>query len=230
MDLPTNTNIDYQRWERGQAIWQTGTVPVFPFATRPPFTALWGWSGNGHILGYTWEDLMHNTVLGNFASTTPGDIGDQNLATYIRSGMGGATPYTEITGNDMADLIYYIRRDTLQGSGLAGSAVVTPLPYSSDITPPIISNVSAVRNSATSITVSWTTDKPTIGFAAAGSAAQQGLSAWPFNVPSPIEAAFGTTHSATIQGLAAGTSPVYYTVVSKDEPGNCVYAAASTIT
>jgi hypothetical protein len=229
VDLATNTNIAYQRWQNGQAIWQGGTVRAFPFTARPAFTALWGWSGNGHILGFTWDDLMHDTALGNFASTTPGDTGDQNLSAYIRSGMGGATPYPEITGNDMADLIYYIRRDTLQGSGLAGAAVVTPAPYSSDITPPIISNVSAVRNNATSITVTWTTDKSTIGFAAAGSQAQQSVAAWPYNVLSPIESGFSTSHNATITGIAAGASPLSYVVVSKDVAGNCVYSAARTI-
>jgi hypothetical protein len=233
VDILGDVNFKQARWLAGKAVWETGTVPTFPWLLRPGFTALWGWSGNGHVFGHTWEDLMRNTALGNFASSAPGDIGDQNLAAYIRAGMGGVVPRPEITGNDMRDLIYYIRRNTLGGSGVPGGAVVVPGPDDPDTVPPVVTALSAVRNSATSITVTWTTNKPTIGCAAGCSPAQFGIpgaALWPFNVFSPAESTFSTSHSATITGLPSGMTPIYYTAVAKDNAGNCVYSVGKTIT
>jgi hypothetical protein len=229
VNIQTDVNIKSAHWYNGSFIWQSGSVAAFPWGVRPAFSCLWGWQGNGHILGYSWDDLMVNGPLGHFASATPGDIGDQNLAAYIQSGMGGGTPRPEITGNDMRDLIYFIRRSTMAGSGLGGATLVVPGADNPDVTPPIITSLSAVRKSSTSITVSWTTDKPTIGLAMAGSPTQVGKP-WPFNVPSPIEAGYGTSHSATITGIASGVTPVSYVAIAKDMAGYCVYSSASAVT
>ena len=92
---------------------------------------------------------------------------------------------------------------------------------------PVVSGVSATRLSNTSIQVSWTTDVPTIGLAGAGSPYSQTV-AWSgsylYNVWSPLETGYGTSHTVTITGLpdvsVAGNGPTHFTVVSKDKAGN----------
>jgi hypothetical protein len=93
------------------------------------------------------------TLLGDFSTfdelnaTHPTD---DALAAYIRAGMGGTVPRPEITGNDLRELIYRIRRK----SGAGGyTSIVTPGPDQTDFNGPIISNVVATRLSATSIQV-----------------------------------------------------------------------------
>jgi hypothetical protein len=176
-----------------------------------------------------------------FPSKKPGDAGDQALAAYIQQGFGGSVPRPEITGNDMRDLIYFIRYNTTAGSIGSGSPQKFPVQPGADHPDtgnyPTILTLSAVRNSRTSITVHWTTDKPTIGFAACGSSTQQGTVA-PYPVFSPIEeftvpyhrnAGGGLTHSATINHCPANVSPLHYTVCVKDMAGNSSYASDKII-
>ena len=93
--------------------------------------------------------------------------------------------------------------------------------------PPRISSVVATRLSSTSIRVTWTTDKPTIGMAGAGSPASA-LTDTPYSCWSPIESSFGTSHNVVITGLPLPT-PTHYTVLSKDVAGNSSYTADATI-
>ena len=231
VNIGTSQNIDFAKWTNGNNIWNQGTVTAFPWTARPAFSALWGFWGDGQILGHTWDDLMHNTALGSFASSSPGDAGDIALANYIRAGMGGSVPRPEITGNDMRDLIYFIRRNTLLGSGLVGGpALVVPGADDANVTPPLILTLSAVHNAPVggfeSLTVTWTTDTSCIGCAMAGTSSQLGQP-WPTNIPSEIESSYGTSHSVTIaapNGIKLGASPIYYRVIAKDMAGNCVYS------
>jgi len=90
----------------------------------------------------------------------------------------------------------------------------------------MILTVSAVRNSPTQITVSWTTDKPTIGMAAAGAPGNFALGV--YSLFSALENSFGTTHSATVRVLS-GVTPVHYTVVVEDQHGNFSHAIDQTV-
>jgi hypothetical protein len=60
--------------------------------------------------------------------------------------------------------------------------------------------------------------------AVAGSAAQQGTG----SRYSPIESAFGTSHTVIISGLPT-SSPIHYCVISKDVAGNSAYSNDQTI-
>ena len=93
------------------------SVGEFPWDSRPCFWALRGAVGCGQL--GLWGSPARNTfddLMVTYPSTVPGDAGDVALANYIRSGFGGSVPRPEITGNDMRDLIYFIRRSTLAGS------------------------------------------------------------------------------------------------------------------
>ena len=248
----------------GQYIFATGTVSgrganangfpnsysgapvtnVFPFNIRPSFWAIRGNAGSGHLGIFNWgghDTNSFDALNSAFPSKKPGDAGDQALAAYIQQGFGGSVPRPEITGNDMRDLIYFIRYNTTAGSIGSGSPQKFPVQPGADHPDtgnyPTILTLSAVRNSRTSITVHWTTDKPTIGFAGCGSPTQQGTVA-PYPVFSPIEeftvpyqgnAGGGLTHSATINQCPANVSPLHYTVCVKDMAGNSSYASDKTI-
>jgi len=211
----------------GQAIYRYGTVLDFSFGSRPPLSILHGLYGECFIGTRTFSDIM-----ADFPSTTPGDAADQALAAYIQSGMDGSTPRPEITGDDMADLIYFIRRTSLEGHG---PPAVQPAPYSSSGPAPVISNVVATRSAdKKSLTMTWATNKPTIGLAGAGSASQQtpsGVDGRQYAYPlwSPIESGFGTSHSVTITGLLASWTPVHFTVIAKDTTGNVVRASDAVV-
>ena len=85
-----------------------------------------------------------------------------------------------------------------------------------------------MRLSPTSIQLSWTTDKPTIGLAGGGSATQA-LTFGFYPMFSAIESGYGTSHVATIT-VPSGMTPIHYTVVAKDRPGNIVHSADATVT
>src|SRR4029077_16667617 len=148
-------------------------------------------------------------------------MSDAALAAYIQGGMGGSVPRPEITGRDMTYFIYYLAPDTNQGSYPTPVAMGALDP---DTTPPVISNLAATRLSSTSIQLTWTTDKPSIGFGMAGSAFQVPR----YNVYSAVENGFSTSHSVIVSGLPM-VSPIHYSVLSKDQAGNNAYTNDQTI-
>jgi hypothetical protein len=139
--------------------------------------------------------------------------------------MGGAVPRPELTGRDLAILLYWIRHGAPAGKGES-----MPM-FDPNTTPPVISNVTATRLSSTSIHVTWDTNVRTIGFAMAGSVATSDASVYgaKYNCFSPVEGGYRTTgHSVVITGLPV-ISPIHWSIVAKDVPGNSSYIADQTI-
>ena len=211
-DFNNQVGFDVYTMRRGFAVWDLGTCPVFPWGSRPSFRVLLGSRGTGHLGLPTFDDI---------ATLYPTDTA---LAAYIHAGMGGTVPRPEITGNDLRDLIYWIRRNAIQGTWPTNPV---PGPNDPDTTVPVISNVAATRLSPTSIRITWNTDKPTIGMGVAGSPSSAGTSA-AYNLWSPIESSFSTAHDVTITGLPIAT-PTHFSVLSKDLAGNSAYAPDATI-
>ena len=231
----------------GQYIWKTGTVAgrgphangwpqslydpppgyprPFPFNSRPSFTSIHGNNGNG-LLGSSGR-FSGASSFDEMLTTFPTEAA---LRTFVQGGMGGSTPRPEITGNDWRDLYYFIRINSVVGYTGNGGNAAQPGPDDPDTGNfPTITSISAVRNSATSITVNWTTDKPCLGFAACGTTAQQRFQVR-YPVFSPIETPLSlsplvylTAHSATISQCPSG-SVLHYTAVAKDMAGNSVHA------
>jgi hypothetical protein len=243
---PTETDIStsqafYQglSLNYGQLIWETGTVVggipavngslpnyvgVWPWGIRPSFSNLRGPKCFHHLgcfsTGHNTMDELYSLPDGT-PDLEPGDPSNAGtLVAYIQAGMESGVPRPEITGRDMVQLIYFLRRDTSQGSY---PTPVAQLPLNPDFTAPVISNVTASHIGNT-LTVTWNTNKRTIGFAMAGSALQVPF----YNVYSPIESGYGTSHSVTIVGLPS-VSPIHYSIVSKDVPGNSSYIADQAI-
>ena len=190
-------DLDLDNYSNGRSIWLTGTVAGFPWGSRPAFSTLGGNRGVSHLgIIPSFDDLM---------TLYPDDV---SLGNYIHSGMGGSVPRPEITGNDLRDLIYFVRRNSLQGGSLSPTA---PVPSSADVTAPVISNVVVTHTNSTSVAISWTTDKPALGFVAAGSTIH-------YNWWSNLENVYGTTHSITLTDIPESFQ--YFSIVSKDLAGN----------
>jgi hypothetical protein len=219
--------VDINIFDAGIGVNASGTANGFPLELRPSFWSLWGQHGSpwmGDRSGHnTFEDLN-----ATYPSTTPGDSGDVALGAYIQSGMGGTVPRPEITGNDLRNFIYHIRRGTVAGS--SGPTVVAPGADNPDNQFPFILTLSASRLDSTHIQVNWTTDKPTVGIACAGTPNQFSLyGLYPmYSALSAPSGGYGTSHSEAVQVLS-GLSPVHFTVLVKDMAGNFSHAIDHTI-
>jgi hypothetical protein len=226
-------SLDTTKYDNGHTTQEAGVMNGFPADIRPSFHALWGPFGGGFIRNDTVSGLNTFEDLNAFyPSTTPGDSGDVALAAYIQGGMGGIVPRPEMTGNQLRDFIYFIRRGTYARSL---PPVVQPGPDDPDTTPPVILTLSAVRNSPTQITVTWATNEPTFGIACTSTAHQ--ITYPYYSMYSTISAPSGgpsTSHSIAVTCLPNtppfNNTPVHYTVVVKDVAGNFAYAADQTIT
>ena len=245
-DPQTNTYCDGGALTRGYLLALQGTIAssgvtaipaVFPWGTRPGITQTHGEIGRsnmglpGHADTFDGIQALYPT--------------DDALTTFIQSGFGGAIPAPEFTGEDLKDVIYLIRRMSVQGSipsGTAGggfvpiSPLVQRLPYESDTTAPQISSVLATRTAplATTINVTWQTDKPTWGIVAAGFASAHGtrmpyhLFAREAFVAGPNNPSYKTAaHSVTIDVFQDVLT--YLIVIAKDVAGNNVISAEQTV-
>jgi hypothetical protein len=191
-------------YSAGRLIWLNGTVPNFPFGSRPSFAAVHGvegHSGLGNILNF--DDMI--------------SMSDAQLATYLQNGAQGSVLRPELTGNDLRNLIYYIRRTAQAGSS------IKPAANAATSAVPAISAISMVQNNATTATMSWTTNEATLGFAAWGTTSGTYFG-W-----SPIEAAYSTAHSVNVPYLPAGQQ-IYFVIRAKDQAGNQSVSAEQAVT
>jgi hypothetical protein len=218
VDRGTGINWNGTAWYNGFGIHAWGTANGFPREVRPAFWSIWGVHGNPWTGGGGPERTSHEELWDTYPT-------DAALGAYIQAGMGGTVPRPEIVGDQLRDYLYWVRRLTLRGS-------LGPTPYQAgpddpNNAPAMILTLSAVRNSPTRITVSWTTDIPTLGMAAAWAPGQWALDAPP-SLHSTLESSFGTTHSKTVTVLP-GVTPVHYTVVVETQAGVFSYAIPQTV-
>ena len=205
-------SINQTIFGNGLSITYTGTASGFPYEIRPAISSLWGPRGGpGFIIGMSYEDLMH----GPYTSTTPGDAGDVALGNFIQAGMGGGVPRPEMTGNDLRDLIYYVRRTTLQGS--VGPTIQQPGADAADNAPPVFTAFSITRTNSTTIHATWSTDKLTIGVVGAASNAQFGMNSYP--IFTDIESGYATTGHAVDLTVPAGLTPLNVQITAKTVAG-----------
>jgi len=187
----------------GRRIWFSGTVPNFPFGSRPSFATVHGFEGHsglGNVKNF--DDLVA--------------MSDTDLGAYLQSGAEGSVPRPEITGNDLRNLIYYIRRTATGGSN------AVPGPTSKDVTAPTITNVVFSQIDSTTAIATWITNEPTIGLV------QWGTASGTYFGWSPIESTETRNHSVTFSDLPAGRM-IYFIVRSKDDAGNQTAAAEQSV-
>src|SRR5436309_1912250 len=102
-------------------------------------------------------------------------------------------------------------------TGLSGGSTTSP-----DTTPPTISGVAATSITASSATITWTTNEASDSLVTYGPGASYGKS-------SALDTALVTSHSQTLSGLAAGTL-YHFQVESKDAAGNRALSGDVTFT
>jgi hypothetical protein len=224
-DPTANANI----YALGQSVWRYGTSNCFPLGSRPSMAAMYGPNGFG-VLGSDVAPTIHDMcVLHNGGSAAYDPTHDLTLQQFIQGGGTGSVPRPEITGRDWQALSFFIRRATTAGSFPGPVALPAPNPPTTyeSTPPPQISNVVATRLSFASIQVTWTTDQPTIGLACAGSSAMQAGS-YKYSVYSPIESAYGTSHSVVISNCPMSV-PTHICVLSKNVAGTSSYSPDQTI-
>ncbi|MCI0528432.1 MAG: fibronectin type III domain-containing protein, partial [Nitrospira sp.] len=189
----------------GEWIYRSGTVPGFPWGVRPSFALLHGF--------YGWNQLGTSPNFDDLAS-----LSDAELTTLIQSGWGGQVPRPEITGKDLRDLIFFIRRNSLPSS----RAGVRPGPDPADGISPQIQNVTITEVSGNNARVSWQTTEATLGVV------QFGASSTNYNRWSDIESSHTTTHSTIIGPLVPG-KVYHYSVRVRDLAGNQATAPNATV-
>jgi hypothetical protein len=188
----------------GRNVWFTGTVPNFPFGSRPGFAAVHGnegHSGLGNVLNF--DDLISMT--------------DSQLASYLQGGADGSVPRPELTGNDLRNVIYYIRRTA------SGLGATVPGASSPNQGPPVISSLIARTNNSADATVTWTTSTATLGFV------NWGTTSGTYFGWSPLESGYATVHSRDVPNLPAGQQ-IYFVVRTKDQAGNQSVSAEQSFT
>jgi hypothetical protein len=206
-----NNNAQYEIWCAGYYVFILGTAQCFPYGARPSFLALYGSTGVSYLglsaTNNSFEEIAQLTQAERYA--------------FYQAGMIGSTPRPELTGNDLRNLDFYVMRNTYAGSQ---PTPFTPGPDDPDTgNYPQLFGVAGTRLSATSVQVTWTTDKPTIGLAAA-TPQNVTTQAWAYGPCSPLETAYGTNHSVVISGLPPNVQ-INVTAMSKDVAGNSSYSS-----
>jgi hypothetical protein len=132
---------------------------------------------------------------------------DAQLGAYLQAGAEGSVPRPELTGNDLRNLIYYIRRTA------TGGASATPGAGNTYTTKPVTSLISANQLDNSNARVSWTTSEPSLGFVAWGTTSGTYFG-W-----SPIESGYSTSHLVSLSNLPQDQT-IYFVVTAKDQAGN----------
>lgn len=200
-------------FNHGMLMWRQGSVTGFPWNSRPSFAILAGWTGGGHA-GLSVDGINHQ-----FPAPIPCTSLTQEgaLANYIQNGLGGNIPRPELTGNDLRDFIYFLRRSSLQYGEIGN---YTACPNQTDITPPIINSIVATRTGPTTATIQWVTNEATLGFVAFGSTVN-------YSGGSDIETGYASVHTVQLHDLPT-LKPTHFAIVSKDLAGNQSNSADGT--
>jgi len=196
-DRVDTLNELYDYYSVGARLYWRGTVAGFPWGARPSMAHIHGFYGSNMLgVGKNFDDLNTYT--------------DAELAALIQSGGDGQTPRPEITGNDLRNLIYFLRRQSLpavrSGMPLLGLS-------SSDKTPPAITNVVVTQLAADRVQITWGTSEPTLGVIKFGPSATN-YYRW-----SGIENAYTLLHIAVLEDLERGKA-YHFSITVRDQAGN----------
>jgi hypothetical protein len=215
-DPPEPTLAEYNLYKLGHDIYYNGTPLCFPFNSRPTFAAINGFWGSGHLgssVAPTFDDLV--ALYPTDGSFITADAGAVRSAGTKMVWLGHAR--REIAGNDL-------RAVASSSAALPPPGAIrhtTPGPLNPDSRSRPLAALSARqfyqhRGRGPPTSRRWHGGR--------GSAYGRGR----YNVWSPFETGFGTSHDVTITGLPA-SSPTHYSVLVKDVAGNSGYAPDATI-
>ncbi|GEM_PF-2289437 len=152
-----------------------------------------------------------NTNYGSFSALDPARLTSHAITL---TGLAGNTTYHyRVNSKDAAGNL------AVSPTAAGGNFTFTTLP---DVTPPVISNVTAINITPGTATITWNTDE------ASDSQVEYGTDT-NYGTVSPLDVNRVTAHSVTISGLAA-TTTYHYRVKSKDATGNLAVSGNFTFT
>lgn len=171
-------------------------------------------TGTGATRTLTWttdesstSSVSYGTTTG-LGSTASGSSGTSHSVT-LSALASGTTYYYRVTSVDTAG-----NSTTSPATGSTPSTFVIP-----DTVPPVVTAVTAAGASATSATVTWTTDESATSVVKYGTTASA--------LSSTATGTTGAGHSVTLSGLLPNTR-YYYRVVSADAAGNTTTSPTAT--
>ena len=233
-------NYDSDRFRSGLAVHRTGTVSSFPFGIRPPLSIVYGRAGfnqfGDSVLNFDDIALLPANVNPKDPDGTNDPRSFKNnvdIANFIRAGMDGVVRRPEITGSDLADYIYFIRYNSLEGQineidpdEIAQDLHNAGLHDLNDNQYPEIRNINVIPLDGDSMRITWETDENAIGFVSCGPTVWYGIN-------SSVESNFGKTHSVDIHGLISDgltNGNFHYSIYARDIAGNTSTTKDATFT
>jgi glucose/arabinose dehydrogenase len=174
--------------------------------------------------------LTHNAATINWTTDEPADTRVEygttlaygsftNLVTTL------VTIHSQTLSGLSANTLYHYRVHSKDASGnpsMSGDFTFTTLAPPQDVTPPVISGISAGSISSSSATIAWTTNE------ASDSQVEYGLTT-AYGSSTALNTALVTSHSQTLNGLT-GNTLYHYRVRSKDAAGNQAISTDRTFT
>lgn len=227
IDTTVQPSTTYIYWVQAMSVESYGsnnasasvTTPSSVTAT-PTTSSMVVTSPNG---GETWQYNLNYRLGYTLNGVDPSRIGVKLLkgseVVYetITSTTGGDTFHITLSGVNLYSSVgsgtnYKIRIYNQDNPGVYDDSdnYFTILP--TDITPPVISSVSASLITSNSAVIIWTTDEPATGFV------NYGTNPWNW-VVTPDDLTLATSHSFTLTNLTS-TTTYYYRVYSRDSSGN----------
>ena len=179
------------------------------------YVAAWGINNTGATV--TWStDVPSNTQLAFGTTTALGQLSPIQ-ATLVTS--HGVT----ITGLLSGTTYYFVAQST-SSNGFTGSSSVLSFTTTGTQTPvgPVISQISVANITASSATITWTTDQPSTAQVNYGTTTSYGST-------STLNSTLQTTQSVTLTGLASGTA-YNFDVASANAGGLSSTSANQTFT
>jgi hypothetical protein len=180
--------------------------------------------------------IISNVAAGNVTSSsatmtwTTNEAGDGQVEYGLTANYGSSstlnttllTSHSVTLSNLQANTTYHYRVKSKDAAGNLATSddfTFTTLP---DLTPPVISNVTAGNITTSAATINWSTDE------ASDSQVEYGLDA-NYGSSSALDVNRLASHSMTISGLTANTT-YHYRVKSKDAAGNLAVSGNFTFT
>jgi alpha-L-arabinofuranosidase len=155
------------------------------------YVAYWGVNNSGVTISWS-TDVLANTVLAYGTTTALGQF------TPVQSTLS-ASHGVVLTGLNSGTTYYFVAEST-GANGVTGYSTTYSFTTTGTASPsPVISAVTATGVTATSATITWTTDQSSSSLVNYGTSSSYGSS-------STLSTTLTTSHSVTLTGLTAGTT------------------------
>ena len=223
---------DHKRYVTGQYIYSKGSTNTFPEGLRPAFSEMHGARGfntfGDSVLNFDDMALLLENVTPIDPDGTPDERAfnsNLDIANFLRNGSDGMFFRPELTGEDLVNLIYFIRLTSVEGeireidiTEIQQELQAAGLHKLQDSQGPDILNVQMGNLGDGKVLLTWDTNEPTLGLIEYGPTSKYGLT-------SNLESGYETEHSMVISDLilnGISNGNYHFSIYAKDIAGNTV--------